>query len=240
MPTNSPNIVIVLTGTIVPNVTISSQHNNSEKRRKEYLECIRFYTQFSKVYFLENSSYPLENDEDFQNIPNLLVRKFSPSSFPERGKGFQEFEMIDTWLKNEVDPIENFIKVTGRYLYPDFPKIWLECQENTDKKMIINQYLFVEAGVGLFFITTDFYRENFFDLYQSSDDRKGISIDFCVYEKLKSVPKKYFKGFRNDTRCIGIEGGSGRQMRNSLTDTLNCLIRKVNYIFDKHYIWLSF
>ncbi|MCY7333409.1 MAG: hypothetical protein LH649_12305 [Pseudanabaena sp. CAN_BIN31] len=229
-----------MTGTIVPNVTIGSNHNNSEKRRKEYLECIRFYTQFSKVYFLENSSYLLEDDNDFKDIPNLVIRKFQPSSFQNRGKGFQEFEMIDNWIKNEVDPIESFVKVTGRYIYPNFESLWTECLKNKEEKMIIQQYLFVEAGVALFFINTEFYQKHFLGLYHNSDDSKGISIDLCVYEKLKNIPKKYFKRFRGDTRCFGIEGGSGLQMQNRLSDRLNYLIRQVNYIFDKHYIWISF
>ena len=161
MPTSPPSIVIVLTGTIVPNVTINSRHNNAEKRRKEYLECICFYTKFSKVYFLENSSYPLDDDDEFKNIPNLIIRKFPPSSFPEKGKGFQEFEMLDGWLKSETDPIDYFIKVTGRYLYPKFHKIWAECQQNMNKQIIINQYLFAQAGVELFFTTVNFYNQNF-------------------------------------------------------------------------------
>ena len=240
MPTSPPSIVIVLTGTIVPNVTINSRHNNAEKRRKEYLECICFYTKFSKVYFLENSSYPLDDDDEFKNIPNLIIRKFPPSSFPEKGKGFQEFEMLDGWLKSETDPIDYFIKVTGRYLYPKFHKIWAECQQNMNKQIIINQYLFAQAGVELFFTTVNFYNQNFIDLYQESDDRRGVNIDMCVYQKLQYLPKKNFARFCSDTRCIGIAGDSAKQMQSKIGDTLNYLIRKFNYIFDKHYIWLSF
>lgn len=233
------NIVIVLTGTIVVNAT-DSQHNDSTKRRREYLKCIHFYTKFSKVYFLENSSYDLDSDDDFRNIPNLTIRKFSPSLFPEKGKGYQEFEMIDRWIESEPDVIENFVKITGRYLYQNFHKLWEECRDNQNRKMIIQQYLFVEAGVALFFVNVDFYKNTFIELYKESDIKKDISIDYCIYKKLKSVPKKEFRRFFNDTRCIGIEGGSGNQMKSRINDSINYVIRKINYVFDKHYIWISF
>lgn len=105
--------------------------------------------------------------------------------------------------------------------------------------MIINQYLFVEAGVGLFLSQPIFTgRISLISIRVLMIERNQHR--FLCIRKIEISSKKYFRGFCNDTRCIGIEGGSGRQMRNSLTDTLNCLIRKVNYIFDKHYIWLSF
>jgi hypothetical protein len=109
-----------------------------------------------------------------------------------------------------------------------------------DKQIIINQYLFAQAGVELFFTTVNFYKQNFIELYQESDDRRGVNIDMCVYQKLKYLPKKNFARFYSDTRCVGIAGDSAKQMQSQIGDTLNYLIRKFNYIFDKHYIWLSF
>jgi len=233
-------IVIVLTGTIVPNVIINSKHNDAYKRRNEYLDCIRFYTQFSKVYFLENSSYSLEEDSEFKDIPNLVIRKFLPSLFPERGKGFQEFEMLDKWIETEKDLVEKFVKITGRYLYPNFNSIWKECHQNTGRKILINQYLLAQAGVELFFTDTNFYRENFLGLYHYSDDMKGVNIDMCVYKKLNSLSKDKFARFYNNTKCIGIAGDSAKKMQNLFVDSLNSIIRKLNYIFDKQYIWISF
>ncbi|MCY7369077.1 MAG: hypothetical protein LH474_13100, partial [Chamaesiphon sp.] len=58
----STEIPIILTGTIIPNTNVRLQHINPEQRRKEYLDCINYYRNFAPVYFLENSSYPVEED----------------------------------------------------------------------------------------------------------------------------------------------------------------------------------
>jgi len=240
MINNPRNISIVLTGTIVPNVKINSLYNDPNKRKEEYLKCIKYYTQFSTVYFLENSVYSLEEDLDFQNIPNLIIRKFLPSSNPERGKGFQEFKMLDDWVINEKDNVENFIKITGRYFYPNFADIWQECQEKTKPKILINQYITAQAGVELFFTTRSFYKDVLLNLYLDSDDRKGVNIDICVYRKLKSLAQNSFERFYSNTRCIGFSGTKGKAMNNRIVDNFNIFMRKVNYFFDKRYIWLSF
>jgi len=236
---NPRNISIVLTGTIIPNVKINSVYNEPNKRKEEYLKCIRYYTQFSTVYFLENSVYPLQEDIDFQNIPNLIIRKFPPSSNPERGKGFQEFKMLDDWVTNETDNVENFIKITGRYFYPNFADIWQECQEKTQPKILINQYIMTHAGVELFFTSKSFYKDAFSNLYLDCDERKDVIIETCVYKRLESLSKDEVQRFYSQTKCLGFSGTTAKPLSKKL-DSLNYFIRKVNYFFDKRYIWLSF
>src|SRR5215469_10598384 len=93
-------IPVVLTATIKPNVT-GAAAMNPETRLAEYRQVMQFCKQFAPVYFLENSTYPLESQPDFANSDRLRVRRFTPSKNPERGKGFQEFEMLDAWLASE-------------------------------------------------------------------------------------------------------------------------------------------
>ena len=119
-------IPIVLTGTIIPNTNIRMKHLDAEKRRKEYLNCINYYRNFAPVYFLENSSYPVEEDLEFTSIPNVEIRKFPVSSFPEKGRGFQEFEMIDSFIKNEKNIPNKFLKITGRYFYTNIKDILID------------------------------------------------------------------------------------------------------------------
>lgn len=146
-------IPIVLTGTIIPNTNIRMKHLDAEKRRKEYLNCINYYRNFAPVYFLENSSYPVEEDLEFTSIPNVEIRKFPVSSFPEKGRGFQEFEMIDSFIKNEKNIPNKFLKITGRYFYTNIKDILNECYQNKDRCFIINQYLSSNrAVVALFFL----------------------------------------------------------------------------------------
>jgi hypothetical protein len=115
------NLSIVLTGTIIPNTTLHTQYVDPEARRQDYLNAIHFYRNFAPVYFLENSSYDLKGDRAFQAIPKVTVHQFNASS-PARGKGFQEFEMLDQWIAIEPNLPKRWVKITGRYLERVYPE----------------------------------------------------------------------------------------------------------------------
>jgi hypothetical protein len=231
---------IVLTGTIVPNTDLYTKYINPQQRRQEYLDALYFYSQFGRVYFLENSSYPLENDADFQHIPNVVLRKLPISAFPQKGKGFQEFEMLDCWVAQERDIPHSWLKVTGRYIYFYFQEIYNECLSNPDKDLIINQYLFSKwSDTGLFFIETDYYRKNIAGLYSKCNDRDNLFVEAVLFDRLKSLNTKEFKRFSNHLICTGIAGHTGKKIQNKWRDVINSRIREFNYIFDKRYIWFS-
>ena len=238
---NSNNhIAIVLTGTITPNTSLVNNHLNPQARRNEYLAAINFYRQFGHVYFLENSTYSLIEDLDFQNIPNVSIRKFPVSNFPEKGKGFQEFEMIDAWINSETNLPERWIKVTGRYIYQDFQKILAECDRNS-KSIIINQYLFAKwADVALFCTTTAFYQQHLIGIYQQCDDRKGICAEKVMNANLNKVAKTSFSRFKIYLKCSGIAGSTGKVISNIWLDAINSTVMGFNYLLDKRYIWISF
>lgn len=237
---DSTKIAIVLTGTISPNTNLVSNHLDPQARRNEYLNAIRFYSQFGKVYFLENSIYNLDQDSEFQNIPNVLIRKFPVSNFFDRGKGFQEFEMIDAWINSEVALPEKWIKVTGRYIYQDFQKILDECHRHT-QSITINQYLFAKwADVALFCITTNFYQNHIIGIYQQCDDRKGLCIEKVMNANLSKLSKASYLRFKGYLNCTGIAGSTGKEISNSWLDAINASLMRLNYLVDKHYIWISF
>jgi hypothetical protein len=237
---NPHNLGIVLTGTIIPNTTILTQYIDPEARRQEYLNAIHFYRSFAPVYFLENSAYNLKSDCAFQDIPNVTIHQFKASS-PSRGKGFQEFEMLDQWINLKPNLPERWIKVTGRYIYPDFQKILNECIRNQNISLIINQYLFANhSDTALFCIKTDFYRKTIYGLYRLCDDSQGLLIEKVLNTKLKQLSKEDFKRFLSHLYCEGVAGHTGKTIRNRWVDSLNSRIRDINYWVDRRYIWLSF
>lgn len=237
----SLEIPIVLTGTIVPNTNVRLQHLDPEIRRREYLNCINFYRSFAPVYFLENSAYPVEEDREFTSIPNVKIRKFPLSSFPEKGRGFQEFQMLDAWVKSEHNIPSKWLKVTGRYLYTNISEILSECDRHQDKSLIINQYLSSNrAVVALFFANTEYYKQNLMGIYNICDDEKDLIIERAINFKLRFLEKTEFKRFKTYPEAKGSLGGSGKEMSNDLTDKINSFILNANYAFDRHYIWLSF
>jgi hypothetical protein len=237
---NSKDIAIVLTGTITPNTNLVSNYLDPQARRNEYLAAIHFYRQFGKVYFLENSTYPIDDDADFQNIPNVLIRKFPVSNFFDRGKGFQEFEMIDAWITSEENIPVKWIKVTGRYIYQDFQQIIDECRKNT-QSITINQYLFAKwADVALFCTTTTFYQNHLIGIYQHCDDSKGLCMEKVMNTNLRKLPKASFLRFKIYLKCTGIAGSTGKVISNIWLDAINSTVMYLNYLLDKRYIWISF
>jgi hypothetical protein len=233
-------IAIVLTGTITPNTTLFNNHLDSQARRNEYLAAINFYRRFGEVYFLENSTYSLTQDPDFQDIPNVFIRKFPVSNFPDRGKGFQEFEMIDTWINNEVNLPQKWIKVTGRYIYQDFQQIIDECLKNT-QSITINQYLFAKwADVALFCTTTAFYRNHIMGIYQQCDDRQDLCMERVMNANLSKLSETTFLRFKIYLKCTGIAGSTGKVISNAWLDAINSTLMRLNYLLDKRYMWISF
>jgi hypothetical protein len=237
---NPHHLSIVLTGTIIPNTTIHNKYLDPEARRQDYLNAIHFYRNFAPVCFLENSTYDLKGDRAFQAIPNVTVHQFK-ASCPARGKGFQEFEMLDQWMNIEPNLPERWIKITGRYLYLEFEQILNECIQNPDIPLIINQYLFANhSDTALFCIKSSFYQDNISGLYRLCDDSQGLLIEKVLNTRLKKVSKTDFKRFSSHLQCEGMAGHTGRSIRNPWIDGLNSRIRNINYWVDRRYIWLSF
>jgi hypothetical protein len=231
---------IVLTGTIVPNVVTQLQHCDPMVRKNEYLAAIKFYAQFAPVYFLENSTYDLLNDQDFNSIPHVLIRKFPVSEFAAKGRGFQEFEMLDRWVKSENNPPERWLKITGRYLYQNITEILAECSSKKDCDLLINQHRF--SGVAesaIFGISHIFYQNQISGLFQECDDGSGWFIEKALHRRLCNVSASTCQRFKSNLVCIGVAGFNGLAIQNSWRDNINKLLFSINYTFDRKYIWLS-
>src|SRR6202012_5271573 len=150
----------VLTATIIPNVT-GAASVNPEIRLAEYRQVLQFCQQFAPVFFLENSAYPLERHPEFNESATLRVRRFAPPANPERGKGFQEFALLDAWLAAEPAPPVRWLKIPGRYQVLNLPAILAECRREQKFPMLIDQlYRQSLARTFLFFTSTEFYLAN--------------------------------------------------------------------------------
>jgi hypothetical protein len=239
---NNPlnTVAIVLTGTIIPNTTNQLQHLDPNVRRSEYLASIKFYSQFAPVYFLENSTYSLSEDTDFQHLNNTFIKKLPVSTTPEKGRGFQEFEMIDHWLNNEPAAPAKILKITGRYIYENIQDILTECHHNLTASLLINQYRlsgFTESAI--FCVTTAYYQQQISGLYQECDDRTGWFIEKALHQRLQSVKANICQRFEQSLVCTGIEGFSGQEMRSDWRDRINQNVATISYMLDKKYLWLK-
>jgi hypothetical protein len=207
---NENDFILVLTGTLTINA-IYTNHNNFELRRLEYLSALKFYTQFSKVFFLENSGYDFSLDEDFKKINNVIYYEHKKSNEYKRGKGYQEFEMIDGWFNGLNIKPYSFIKITGRYLIKNIDKIIDECKEKENKILIEKNILNKKVALtDIFYVTSDYYKDNILGQYRKCNDENGIYIEHIM----KIIVDKNFGSqvFKNYPLKYGISGSTGRSL----------------------------
>lgn len=180
-------IPFVLTGTIVPNAVLTV-HADFQQRRDEYLRAIKFYLGYGPVYFIENSEYPVFEDSFFTKTASLKTLQYPKSNGVTRGKGYQEFEMLDTFVSNHLME-DSFIKVTGRYVYKNIGDIAPRMVRQFSKGEIVIDLLFKEkkAIVSLFAVSKSYYTRYLKGAYQDMDDSLGLWAEYVMYPRISQT-----------------------------------------------------
>lgn len=231
---------VVLTATVTPNVTGSASMNPAA-RLAEYRRVLQYCQSFAPVFFLENSGYPLERHPDFAESPRLRVRRFAPSASPERGKGFQEFEMLDAWLASEPRPPARWLKITGRYHLLNLAAILAECRREQQYPLLIDQLHRPQmARTYLFCTRTEFYQAHLKDLYRQCDDRTGGWIERVLFRELGKLPAGRVRMFKTQPHLRALAGSTGAEFPTGNFQWLvkQCL-RRLNRLVDErrlHYV----
>jgi len=232
-----PEIPIVLTATITPNVA-GAAAGNPEERLAEYLRVLQFCQQSGPVIFLENSSYPLKQHPAFKETARLRVHQFPPSAKPERGKGYQEFEMLDAWLAAEPQPPARWLKITGRYHLTNLDRLLNECRCEQNYSLLIDQLVKQRhARTQLFCATTAFYQEHIKGLYQQCDDRTDIWIENVLFQKLQKLPSAKVRIFKTQPRFIARLGSTGLALpRGNIQWLAKQCLRRFNLLVDERHL----
>ncbi len=206
------DICAVITGTIVPTVLIhgheeidiatrQSELKDPATRRSRYLETLSSYASImnSPIYFLENSSYDFSKDIEFQNLfhkTGITLVKFPRSQFFERGKGYQEFEMLDKFVSCFSGRYRAFVKLSGRYQYRNIKALIRTHVEG----LLIDMHRKRRVAItSIFCATFDFYKTHLMGLYLEADDRQGVWIERRLYQKFSG------KVFRQSVQLFLIE-----------------------------------
>lgn len=201
---------LVVTGTIVPQASFVFIQN-WQTRRKQYLESLSAMIRETRVYFLENSTYDLENDPDFRH-PNLsLIKLRDTESAYELGKGFQEFRMLDAFLDRDEAP-QRFIKLSGRRTlkqqaffqrrYARSGRQWFDLWQN-------DRF----CDTSFFCCDRDFYRQHVKGLYREANDAAGRIIEHVLYDALASLPNIQFHPIT--PLFLGQHGTSGNPLKDN-------------------------
>ena len=238
-----PRIPIILTGTIVPPMAgkVKMAAVNPQIRRSEYLASIAYYRQFAPVYFIENSSYPLLQDPDFAPQPDFFPRQFPISEHPERGKGYQEFEMLDRWLEQEENPPPVWMKISGRYRIQNAAELLAAYSTSTPPPLVIDQSPLKRfARTYLFLATTAYYQKRVRGVYTRCDDTKGKWIERVLFRALREDPDRSFELFRIYPVVEAIQGTTGKRLSKSAFGlALRNKLRAFNLKVDRRYLRFS-
>ena len=203
---------LVLTGSIRPTVNFVAV-GDADARRSQYLGALAFYAAHAPVYFLENSTYPLLEDAAFTSIVNVQLRKFAMLTDMARGKGYQEFAMLDAWHDSEKEPPARFLKVTGRYRVENIAALLTETRAADAQDILIDRYRRSRfAMTALFSCSRESYRD-IHGLYRQMDDSAGIWAEHVLYRALKDRPDT--TNFRHEPHLRGISGSTGVALETS-------------------------
>jgi len=177
---------IIITGTVIPNVKIF-EPETPQIRRKQYLDVMSYYQKkFSEpIYFLENSGYDFSNDDEFNRLfeNGIQLIKFPVSNKIYEGKGYQEFQMIDQFIRESSSDYSSFVKITGRYKFHNIQNL-IDISHNGLVIDIYRRYKW--AVTNIFCSTYDFYQKYLLNLYSEVDDSHGRSIERRIYKKISN------------------------------------------------------
>jgi len=177
---------IILTGTVVPNVKLF-EPESPQIRRRQYLEGLSYYQKkiSEPIYFLENSSYDFSNDDDFNKLfdSGIQLIKFPLSNKIYEGKGYQEFQMIDQFIKESSSDYSLFVKINGRYKFHNIKNL-IDISYNG---MVIDIYRrYKWAVTNIFCSSYDFYQKYLLNIYTEVNDSHSQSIEQTIYKKISN------------------------------------------------------
>lgn len=222
---------IVLTGSIVPAVNFVVVADVSE-RRAQYLAALRFYSDFAQVYFLENSTYDIAADPEFLALQNVRIRRFSMSNGADRGKGYHEFAMLDTWHDSETSPPERFLKITGRYLLRNIAAFLAECRRAGQRTLLIDRFANSEIALtSVFSVSWGGYGELLKGLYRQMNDSDGLWAERVYYAALRNSGTAHI--FAHEPELIGVSGSTGQALKvPRLKWAAKQVLRSLNRVVD--------
>ncbi|PIX97965.1 MAG: hypothetical protein COZ24_02665 [Hydrogenophilales bacterium CG_4_10_14_3_um_filter_63_21] len=221
---------LIITGTIIPQASFV-HIADWQVRRQQYLEALRYFCERGyRVFFLENSAYDMDADPDFAmaHLTTVKLRDEDASGY-QRGKGYQEFKMLDRFLASEQAP-QRFFKLSGRrtlhqisyfqnrYRAPG--RQWFDLWQND-----------AFADTTFFCCDLDFYDQHLRALYAQADDGSGRIIEKVVYAALHGLPAVRFHPLT--PLFTGQHGTSGNKLKGKYHFPTE-MRRKLRSLLGKH------
>lgn len=219
--------VIILTGTVEPNVEFVTRTDVGQRIR-DYAKCIEFYLSETNlpIVFAENSGFDPKSSPEFAVFaghPRFRWESVFPHPDTSKGKGFQEFFILDQLVKGGMTDTY-FVKVTGRYLVRNAAQI---IREMSDPMHIDMHRKMKVAITGFFGVETEFYRQNLLGKYAMANDSRGNFIEHVVYDALQENDAVSL--LPQNPKYEGVSGSHGGSMaRNPYKMRIRSIERAIN------------
>lgn len=233
------DVVLVLTGCVIPNCDCTLKVTDINIRRKHYCDSIRWYLVNTpyKIVFCENSGTDISGDFiEYCDRTEFLTYVSSNSEGQDRSKGYKEMEILQYAYKNSLF-IQNggvFVKITGRlimknivsvvnYLLRRNKKAFISSYQNARRPMSDCRFIFFTKEVWsiLFFQKEKIFHWNNFERITYD------VIEECLTKGITFIYPPYLCNVK------GISGGSGHSYE----------LTNVQYVIQnmKHIIrWILF
>ncbi len=208
------NTCILLTATVNPAGPIVAQ-SNPQQRLSEYEQVLNFYAETlpHDIVLAENSGFdPVQSVVIEQHIQSGRVKFIAvpPSENPEKGKGFQEFEMLDNVVEQFGDQYQSFVKITGRYRVLNAAQLLV----TPPKGIRIDRHRKMKVAItGFFHCRADLYRKHLCGIFREADDDRGVFIEHVLYRKLAQLPGDEVQLFHRNPDYRGVSGSHGNSMQ---------------------------
>jgi hypothetical protein len=222
------SIPIVLTGTITPQA-IHTVYSDPAQRRLEYRDAIIHYARYAQVHFLENSGYRFENDPEFSMIAGVTYFEHPPSLKFDKGKGYQEFEMLDAWVDATKLLPARFLKITGRYIVKNIGAVLADCARETRVHALLERKLWPahSARTDVACFETAFYKARIAGAYLRCDDSSGIYIENVLRRQLDH--ESNIQVFRHYPVKTGMNGSKGVPLPHGIRESIKIVLRDALY-----------
>lgn len=201
--------VLCMTGTV--NVhTGQTLRTDPRLRLADYKAALRYYLDHNDlpVVFIENSDYDFSGDADFDAFAadaRFKLIRMSPHPDRSRGKGFQEFYMLDRFAASTDARL--MVKVTGRYVVKNIARMIAEMR--APLHIDLHRKLGV-ALTGFFAVETVIYNRFFAGKYLEADDPAGRYIEHVIYAAVTGTPlRKMTALLPENPQFRGVSGSYG-------------------------------
>lgn len=189
--------------------------SNPQQRLSEYEQVLNFYAENlpHDIILAENSGFePAQSEviQKYMHSGRVRLVAVPQSQNPEKGKGFQEFEMLDLVIEQLANDYESFVKITGRYRVPNAGSLIT----TPPKGIRIDRHRKMKVAItGFFHCRVDFYLKHLSGIFREADDERGIFIEHVLYRKLAQLPGDEVQLFKQNPEYSGVSGSHGNSMQ---------------------------